>query len=70
MPEKFNPRIWRNYYDQVQILGEYLKDSYPDAEGNISKVNISEEEKHKIRVDISQLLRYSDKYIDSVSMRK
>lgn len=63
-PVEFEVRVWRNYYDQVNILGQYLKDSKPDEWGNPPKHVISDYERKRIERDIEQLLSQSDKYLD------
>ncbi len=73
MIEGFNPRTWRNFYDQVQILGEYLKDTYPTLDKNGKKlppvVIISEEEQQSIEADISILVAGSQKYLECCGMK-
>ena len=68
MKTEFEVRTWRNFYDQVRILGAYLKDSRPDADGNPPKFKISLEERHKVENEIAELLAMSDKYLDKCKM--
>lgn len=65
----FDIRIWRNYYDQINVLGTYLKDSYPDVDGNPPKFYISLSEKHKIEKEIDELMKNCDSYLDKCKVR-
>lgn len=61
---EFNVKIWRGYYDQINILGQYLKDTHPDWEGKPPKCTISLEERRKIEKEIEQLKKMSNDYLD------
>lgn len=69
MKTEFNVRVWRGYYDQVNILGQYLKDSRPDWEGNPPKFRISLEERHQVEKEIAELLHACDAYLDKCNLR-
>lgn len=64
----FDISVWRRYYDQVQILGSYLKDSRPDADGNPPKFTITLEERHKVEGEITELNKLCDGYLDKCKM--
>ena len=64
MRNEFRVKDWRKFYDQVRILGEYLKDSRADADGNPPKFRISLEERRKAEDNIKNLLKMSDDYLD------
>jgi len=64
MRKDFNVGVWRNYYDQVNILGQQLKDARPDIDGNPPKYKLSDEERLKIEGEIAELLSMSDAYLD------
>ncbi len=69
MRTEFDVRVWRNYYDQINVLGQYLKDSRPDWEGNPPLFQISLEERHKVEKEVEELMRLSDKYLDQCHLR-
>lgn len=64
MITEFTTRQWRSYYDQVNILGMYLKDSLPDGKGKKPKFQITEEERLKVEAEIAELISMCDKYLD------
>lgn len=68
MRQEFSVRAWRSTYDQVNILGQYLKDSRPDWEGNPPKHIISLEERTKVEREIADLLKMNDKYLDKCKL--
>lgn len=61
---EFDVNVWRGWYNQVHILGEHLKDTFPDQYGNPPKVKISDEERIQLEKDIDHLLKMSDRYLD------
>lgn len=61
---EFDVKIWRNYYDQVNILGQYLKDSLPDWDGEPPKFKITLDERRRIERDIEDLQKRCDAYLD------
>lgn len=61
---EFDVKIWRNYYDHVNVLGQYLKDSYPDYDGNPPKVNLTLKEKTEVLKEIEELQDKCTKYLD------
>ncbi len=63
--QKFEWRVWRNIYDQINILGSQLKDSLPSSCGRPAKIKISLEETNKIENEIKQLTRNCSAYLDS-----
>lgn len=65
---EFDVKVWRSYYDQINILGQYLKDSRPDWESNPPKFKISLEERHKVEEEIDNLLKLSNDYIDKCKL--
>jgi hypothetical protein len=65
---EFNVKVWRGYYDQVNILGQYLKDSRPDWEGNPPKFKISLEERHQVEKEVEELLKLSNDYLDKCKL--
>lgn len=65
---EFNVKVWRGYYDQVNILGQYLKDSRPDWEGNPPKFKISLEERHQVEKEVEELLKLSSDYLDKYKL--
>tara|TARA_R110000868_G_scaffold72542_2_gene211309 strand:- start:386 stop:709 length:324 start_codon:yes stop_codon:yes gene_type:complete len=69
MRQEFNVKAWRNAYDQVNILGQYLKDSRPDWEGNPPKFTISMDERKKVEQEIADLIKLSDNYLDKCNLR-
>jgi hypothetical protein len=69
MKTEFNVKAWRNVYDQVNILGQYLKDSRPDWEGNPPQFTISLEERSKVEKEIEDLIKMSDDYMDKCYLR-
>ncbi len=64
----FDAKVWRNYYDQVKILGQYLIDSRPDEEGNPPKFTIPLDERREVEKDINHLLKNCDKYLDKCKL--
>lgn len=69
MKQEFRAGAWRKIYNQVNILGQYLKDSRPDWEGNPPKFTISLEERHNVEREIRDLLKLNDDYLDKCNMR-
>ena len=66
---EFKVSTWRSYYDQINILGLYLKDSRPDWEGNPPKFKISLEERHKVESEVAELMKACDDYLDKCHIR-
>lgn len=64
MIEGFNIKNWRNYYDQIHILGKYLKDSLPGEHGQKPAFKISVEEQEQIARDIDRLSSRCMNYLD------
>jgi hypothetical protein len=64
MKTEFDVNTWRSYYDQVQILGQYLKDSRPNIDGDPAKFKISIEERNRVESEIDELLKMCDNYLD------
>lgn len=69
MKTEFNVTAWRNAYDQVHILGQYLKDSRTDWEGNPPQFTISPDERRLVEKEIEDLLKMSDDYLDKCHLR-
>ena len=69
MKIEFNIREWRARYNQINILGQYLKDSRPDADGNPAKFKISLTQRHKTENEIAELMRLNDQYLDRCHLR-
>ncbi len=65
---EFNINVWRGYYDQVQILGQYLKDSLPDSYGNPAKFKITLVERREAEKEVQHFMKLSDKYLDKCRM--
>lgn len=65
----FEVKVWRNIYDQVQILGQYIVDSLPDAYGNPPKFEITEVERKKAERELEILLKNNDRYLDKCHLR-
>lgn len=65
---EFNAKVWRSYYDQIKILGQYLKDSRPDWEGNPPKFKISLEERHQVEKEIEELSKMCSDYLDKCKL--
>lgn len=64
----FDVNVWRSCYDQVQILGQYLVDSRPDADGNLPKFTISLGERASVEAEIKELTRMSSAYLDKCKL--
>lgn len=60
----FEINVWRGYYDQIQALGAYLKDSRPDVDGVAPKFTITLSERHKLEGELVRLTNLCDKYLD------
>ena len=65
---EFNVKVWRGYYDQINILGQYLKDSRPDWEGNPPKFTISLQERKQVEDEIKQISKLSSDYLDKCKL--
>lgn len=69
MKHEFTVSAWRRYYDQINILGLYLKDSQYDAEGNPPKFKITLQERERVEKEISDLMKLNDAYLDKCCMK-
>lgn len=64
MDKEFDINVWRSYYDEINILGQYLKYSYPDWDGNPPKFIISLSERRKVEKDIAEIIKKCSAYLN------
>jgi hypothetical protein len=64
---KFNLQIWRNYYDNVQKMGELLKNSKPDEDGNPPINELSYDAKKALESSIKTLCEKCSGYLDQTA---
>ena len=65
----FNINIWRKYYDRVKELGQRLRDSKIDADGNPPLIDISRTEQDDMQTEIDNLMKRSALYLNVCEMK-
>ncbi len=65
----FNINVWLKYYHKVHELGEKLRDSKVDAEGNPAKVDMSKSEQDDIQTEIDNLMKRTALYLNVCEMK-
>lgn len=66
---QFNINEWRKIYDRVHAIGQLLKDSRIDKDGNPAVNPLGYDTKRNLDAEIINLLDRCNDYLDSCNMR-
>ncbi len=60
--------IWRKIYDRVTYLGNLLRYTRPDYDGNPALIRLTESELEEIQEEIQDLQAHSEMYLDKIGV--
>jgi hypothetical protein len=66
---QFNIQTWRKRYDEIQNLGQIIKNSLPNKEGTRPVTPISHETRMSLEKDIEERCKKVSEYLEASNMQ-